>query len=131
MPIILVRKDQTDTVHSLLDEVRTVPDATFVFFAPWLSKILEWAEKDQMEEAVDKLFDEVDGWLRAGHLEFCNRLLELPASLFPLKLAVSLLALTKPAAARLPARQAFLQGVRTAIEKGGRDSEVVLGRLYH
>lgn len=99
------------------------------FRPSWLPQVLKWAQDDRLEEAVDKLFEEVDGWLREGHFYPCNQLLELPAALFPLRLSVSLLALTRPAADRLPARTTFLNKVREIIEANGRDAEAVLGRL--
>ncbi|MBT9581978.1 hypothetical protein IV102_01430 [bacterium] len=112
-----------------LSSLATVPAARSVDFAPWLPQVLRLAQNDQMEDAVDQLFKEVNRWLRESHFHSCNQLLELPANLFPLKLSVSLLALTKPATARLPARKAFLDEVVSSIEAEGRNSEAVLGRL--
>lgn len=112
-----------------LAELATMPSARPVEFARWLPEVLKLAREDQMEDAVDKLFEEVDRWLREGQFQPCNQLLALPAELFPLKLSVSLLALTKPAAQQLGARKSFLDGVVAIIEAEGRDSEKVLGRL--
>lgn len=122
---------QPPCVNPWISALATQPAARAVDFAPWIPQVLRLARQEQLEEAVDLLFENVDSWLCHSKFQACNRLLELPAKVFPLKLAVSLLALTRPAAAHLPARSAFLNGVVQMIEKEGRNSEDVLGRLLH
>lgn len=97
------------------ERTRTVHDQKL---AGWLSKIYSLVEEENDDEAVDLLFDEIDGLLANKKFEICNSLLEkINPHELNVNLNVSLLAITIDAHSCLPYRANLVKIIREIFEK--------------